>query len=93
MLKFFKFQHFAFHLFRLKAKKGRSIKYWYFIIKVGIDENVGIWLKNKELIKIMKFEDKVGNESNVEIWVQMWKSNKMLKFKWKWGDQSNHQPI
>ena len=45
----FKFQHFAFCFFRLKAKKGRSIKYWYFIAKVGIDENVGVWVQQGAL--------------------------------------------
>ena len=49
----------------------------FFIAKVGINQNVGIWLKNKELIRILKFEyNKVG-------------SIKMLKFEWKRGDWSN----
>ena len=66
-------------------EKGRSIKCWYFIAKVGINQNVGIWLKNKELIRILKFwgQLKVGNQSrcwnlnanrqidqNVDIWVK-----------------------
>ena len=30
---------------------------------MGIDQNVGICLKTKELIRILKFEDKIGNQS------------------------------
>ena len=39
------------------------IKCWYFTAKVEIDQNVAVWLKNKELIRILKFEDNVGNRS------------------------------
>ena len=36
---------------------------------MGIDQNVGICLKTKESIRILKFEDKTGIDQNVEIWV------------------------
>ena len=45
------------------AKKGRSIKCWYSIAKVEIYQIIGIWLKNKELIRILKFEDNIKNRS------------------------------
>ena len=48
------------------AKKERFNKCLCF--KVGIDQNVGICLKTKESIRILKFEDKIGYWS------------KMLKF-------------
>ena len=34
-----------------------------FYCKSEIDQNVAVWLKNKELIRILKFEDNVGNRS------------------------------
>ena len=43
------------------SEKGGSIKCWYSIAKVEIDQIIGIWLKNKELIRIFKFEDNVKN--------------------------------
>ena len=71
----------------------RSIKCVYFIAKVGIDQNVKIWLKNKEWFRILKFEDKIGNRSkwwnlsancqiyqNVNIWVKSGESIKKLTF-------------
>ena len=45
------------------AKKGRSIKCWYSFAKVEIYQIIGIWLKNKELIRILKFEDNIKNRS------------------------------
>ena len=42
--------------------KGEFDQMFIFIAKVEIDQNVGIWLKNKEWIRILKFEDKVGNQ-------------------------------
>ena len=64
-----------------------------FITKVGIDQNVGICLKTKELIRILKFEDKIGNRSkcwnlsanhqivqNDVLWVKSLESIKKLTF-------------
>ena len=50
------------------GKKGRSIKCWYSIAKVEIYQNVGICLKTKESIRILKFEDKIGNRSKCWNW-------------------------
>ena len=60
---------------------------------MGIDQNVGICLKTKESIRILKFEDKMGIDQNVEIWVlivkiyqnvdiwvKSWKTIKKLMF-------------
>ena len=60
---------------------------------MGIDQNVGICLKTKESIRILKFEDKTGIDQNVEIWVlivkiyqnvdiwvKSWKTIKKLMF-------------
>ena len=65
-----------------------SIKCWYFIAKVWINQNVGIWLKNKELIRILKLRTKLGINQNDQIWVLTTKLFKMLYFKWKVGNQS-----
>ena len=68
------------------------IKCWYFIAKVWINQNVGIWLKNKELIRILKLRTKLyGNQSkwsnlsanhqiiqNVVFWVKSGESIKKL---------------
>ena len=64
----------------------KSIKCWYFIAKVWINQNVGIWLENKELIRILKLI-KIDIE-NDQIWVLITKSYKMLYFEWKVGNQS-----
>ena len=48
---------------KIWAKKGKSIKCWYSIAKVDIYQIIGIWLKNKELIRILKFEDNIKNRS------------------------------
>ena len=34
-----------------------------------MDQNVGIYLKTKESIRILELEDKMGIDQNVEIWV------------------------
>ena len=60
---------------------------------MGIDQNVGICLKTKELIRILKFEDKIGNRSkcwnlsanhqivqNDVLWVKSLESIKKLTF-------------
>ena len=65
-----------------------SIKCWYFIAKVWINQNVGIWLKNKELIRILKLRTKLGINQNDQIWVLITKSFKMLYFERKVGNQS-----
>ena len=67
------------------SKKG-EIKCLYFIAKVGIDQNVGIW-KNKELIRNLRI--KLGIDQNVEIWVLIIKSIKMLIYEWKVRNQPN----
>ena len=45
------------------AKNERFNKCLCFITKVGINQNVGICLKTKESIRILKFKDKIGNQS------------------------------
>ena len=75
------------------SEKGGSIKCWYSIAKVEIDQIIGIWLKNKELIRILKFEDNVKNQSkcwnlsanhqivqNDVLWVKSGESIKKLTF-------------
>ena len=57
-------------------------------IEIAITQNVGIWLQNKELIRILKLRTKLGINQNVEIWVLTTKSFKMLYFEWKVGNQS-----
>ena len=72
---------------------------------MGIDQNVGIWLENKELIRILKFEYnkagsikmlkfewKRGDWSNVDILLPKWELIKMLEFNWKirkWSERWN----
>ena len=72
----------------ISAKKGRLIKCWYFIAKLWIYPNVWIWLKNKELIRILKLKTKLGINQNAKIWVLITKSFKMLYFEWKVGNES-----
>ena len=47
----------------LKFERKTGDWCWYFTAKVEINQNIGIWLKNKELIRILKFKDNVGNRS------------------------------
>ena len=50
-------------MLKFEWKKERFNKCLCFIAKVGIDQNVGICLKTKESIRILKFKDKIGNQS------------------------------
>ena len=56
-----------------------------FITKVGIDQNVGICLKTKELIliRILKFEDKIGNRSKCWNLSANHQITKMMYCEWK----------
>ena len=49
---------------------------------------IGIWLKNKELIRILKLRTKLDLKQYVEIWELITKSFEMLYFEWKVGNQS-----
>ena len=75
------------------SEKGEVQEMFLFITKVGIEQNVGICLKTKESIRILKFEDKIGNRSkcwnlsayhqivqNAVFWVKSLKSIKKLTF-------------
>ena len=53
-----------------------------------IDQIIGIWLKNKELIRILKFEDNVKNQSKCRNLSERGESIKILKFEDKVGNQS-----
>ena len=70
-------------MLKFEQKNERFNKCLCFITKVGINQNVGICLKTKELIRILKFEDKIGNRSKwcivsekfginqkVDVWLQ-----------------------
>ena len=50
-------------MLKFEWKKERFNKCLCFIAKVGINQNVGICLKTKESIRILKFKDKIGNQS------------------------------
>ena len=78
----------------------KMLKFEY-IYNKWVDQNVEVWVKSGELIKMLKFEDKVGNQSycwnvrtklvidqNVEIWVKHGESIKMLKFECKMSNPS-----
>ena len=57
--------------------------------KVGIDQNVEIWVQNVNSIKMLKFERKRGDWSKFDIPLQKWKSIKLLEFDWKIGIDQN----
>ena len=75
-------------MLKFEWKRGDWSNADIFLAKVWIDQNVGIWLQNKELIRILKLKTKLGINQNVEIWVLTTKSFKMLYFEWKVGNQS-----
>ena len=47
-------------MLKFERKRGDWSNCWYFLAKVWIDQNVGIWLQNKELIRILKLRTKLG---------------------------------
>ena len=65
------------------SKNERLIKCWYFTAKVEIDQNVGVWLKNKELIRMLKFECKMLSWSKCWNLSEKGRLIKMSKFQWK----------
>ena len=77
------------------VKIGESIiKLTFECNKVGIDQNVEIWVQNVKSIKMLKFERKRGDWSNVDILLQIigiWLKNKELIRILKFEDNVKNQ--
>ena len=59
---------------------GNQSKCWNLSANGQIDQNVEIWVKRQQPMKMLKFEQKMRGSTNVYVLLQKWESIKMLEF-------------